>query len=90
MKSNKSYEVNIRPKAKKSLEKITKVDRVRIQAAIELLSRNPHPPASRQLSNSEYFRVRIGDYRILYDVYEDKLIILINDIAHRRMIYQDI
>ena len=47
----------------------------RIQGAIELLSHNPYPPKAAKLSGRDGNRVRVGDYRILYDVIEDRLVI---------------
>jgi mRNA interferase RelE/StbE len=60
----------------------------RVRGAIELLARDPRPPASRQLRGREGRRVRVGDYRILYTVRDEVLLIVVVDIGHRRDIYR--
>ena len=72
------------------LEKLEVKDRLRVYAAIELLSENPRPPLSVRIKGSEFLRVRVGDYRILYSINTGRLIILIIDIGHRREIYRDV
>ena len=82
-----TYQVILRPQAKKSLAKITKREQHRIEIAIDLLSRNPYPPASRKLVNRPEWRVRIGKYRILYEVIDNELVVLVISIGHRSEIY---
>ena len=82
--------VEYRPAAKKSLAKIARQDQLRIYAAIELLQENPRPPASIKIQGSEFFRVRVGDYRILYSVENQRLLVLIIEIGHRREVYRSV
>lgn len=82
-----TYQVILRPQAKKSFSKITKREQHRIEIAIDLLSRNPYPPASRKLVNRPEWRVRIGKYRILYEVIDNELVVLVISIGHRSEIY---
>ncbi|MCX6405145.1 MAG: type II toxin-antitoxin system RelE/ParE family toxin [Actinobacteria bacterium] len=82
-----TYQVILRPQAKKSLSKIPKRERQRIEIAIDLLSTNPYPPASRKLVNRPEWRVRIGKYRILYEVIDNELVVLVISIGHRSEIY---
>ena len=58
----------------------------RIQGAIELLSHNPYPPKATKLSGRDGYRVRVGEYRILYGVIDDRLIIRVVQPSHRREI----
>lgn len=81
------YQVIITPTAQKSLARIEKKMRLRIQGVIELLSQNPTPPAARKLSVRPEYRVRVGDYRILYEIFEDQLIIDVIQVGHRRDVY---
>lgn len=60
----------------------------RIQGAIELLRENPYPPKARKLSGRDGYRVRVGDYRILYDVIDRQLIIWVLKPMHRRDMYR--
>ena len=84
------FSIELKSSARKSLEKLGVKDRLRVYAAIELLSENPHPPFSVRIKGSEFLRVRVGDYRILYSINTGRLVILIIDIGHRREIYRDI
>ena len=56
-----------------------------MQAAIELLADNPRPPAATQLVGGQgEWRVRVGDYRIVYEIRETELIVLVLRLGHRR------
>lgn len=82
------YEVVFRPSARKALEKIPKKDRLRIEGAIELLRSNPYPPAAIKLTERTEYRVRIGNYRVVYDVVKGRLVILVLTIGHRKDVYR--
>ncbi|MEI8149188.1 MAG: type II toxin-antitoxin system RelE/ParE family toxin [Actinomycetes bacterium] len=82
------YQIQIRPQAKKSLDQLDGPLKKRIYAAITLLGENPFPPAARHIANSPYLRVRIGDYRILYHVLDDLLLIELIQIKHRKDAYR--
>lgn len=60
----------------------------RLRAAIDALADDPVPPASKSLTDREGFRVRVGDYRILYTVDVGKLLVCIIEIGNRRDIYR--
>jgi mRNA interferase RelE/StbE len=60
----------------------------RLRGAIELLAVDPRPPASRRLVGRPAYRVRVGDYRILYNVEDDMLVIVVFRLAHRRDAYE--
>ncbi|WP_373692961.1 type II toxin-antitoxin system RelE family toxin [Agromyces silvae] len=61
--------------------------RRRVQAAIELLAETPRPPAAKQLVNSGgAWRVRTGDYRVVYEIHDDRIVVLVLRIGHRREI----
>ena len=63
--------------------------RARLFRAIEALRLDPHPPASKRLKGSETFRLRVGDYRVIYEVGEDsRLRILVLTVGHRREVYR--
>ena len=84
------FSVELKSSARKSLEKLEVKDRLRVYAAIELLSENPRPPFSVRIKGSEFLRVRVGDYRILYSINTGRLVILIIDIGHRREIFREV
>jgi mRNA interferase RelE/StbE len=63
----------------------------RVNAAILALADDPYPPGSRKLHGEEdLYRVRIGDYRILYRVENERLVVLVVNIGHRRDIYRSL
>lgn len=82
------FKIEFQATALKSLERLEKQDQLRIYAAIELLGDNPQPPLAVKIKGSDYFRVRVGDYRILYSIDSGRLIILIIDLGHHREIYR--
>jgi mRNA interferase RelE/StbE len=73
---------------KKDFLKLPANDRLKVVRAIKSLSDNPHPPQARKLTSREEYRLRQGDYRILY-VVEDKIrIVEVRRVRHRREVYR--
>lgn len=84
-----SYQVVLAPAAVRQLRKLDPAARRRVQAAIELLADNPRPPAAKRLVNfAGEWRVRVGDYRIVYDIEDGTLTVLVLTAGHRRDIYR--
>jgi mRNA interferase RelE/StbE len=83
-----AYRIEFRPAALVELRKIDRAMHPRIQGAIALLAQNPRPPASRFLRGREGYRLRVGDYRIIYTINDGVLLIVIVTIGHRRDVYQ--
>ncbi len=83
------YEVELSEVAKKDLAKLNPQVRDRIRLAFRVLSGNPRPPKSIKLMGRSGYRVRVGDYRIIYEIFDKKVIILIMRIGHRREIYKN-
>ncbi|WP_281786517.1 type II toxin-antitoxin system RelE/ParE family toxin [Aurantimicrobium sp. INA4] len=83
-----TYRIELRPAAVRALEKIDHQDRNRIRGAIALLAENPRPPGARALQGRPGFRVRVGDYRILYIIDDDVLLVVVVTLGHRRNVYQ--
>jgi mRNA interferase RelE/StbE len=81
------YRIELRPAAVRALRKLDPQVRRRIQGAIALLAQDPHPPAARALQGRPGLRVRVGDYRILYAVADDVLLVVVITLGHRREIY---
>ncbi len=82
------YSITISKQARKQLRDIPRKDRLRVSGAIELLGDNPIPPKALKLTNRDGYRLRVGDYRIIYIFNSNRLIILIINIAHRSAAYQ--
>ena len=84
-----SYSISWRNSTKKDLRKIQKEYVVRIISAVEKLADNPYPEDSVKLSGSEFtYRIRVADYRILYEVLESSISIEVIKVAHRSDVYK--
>ena len=80
-----SYSASLSPAAARQLRKFDPDVRRRIQAAIELLAENPRPSAATRLvGGAGAWRVRTGDYRVIYEIHDGELLILVLRMAHRR------
>lgn len=82
------YRVFFKKSALKELAALPKRDLGRVLEAIEGLKENPRPPQSKKLSADEKYRLRQGVYRILYTIEDDRLVISIVRVAHRREAYR--
>jgi len=83
-----SYNVLIKRSAAKELEAVPLKDRRRLVARIEALATNPRPAGVQKLSGEEKYRIRQGDYRILYQIVDEDLIVTVVRVGHRRDIYR--
>lgn len=82
-----NYRISIKRSASKEIERIALKDRRRIIEKIRSLASDPRPPGSRKLSGQEKYRVRQGDYRILYLIQDGELIVVVVRVGHRREVY---
>ena len=82
------YDIEFRPAALRELRKIDRSIQPRIQGVISFLAQDPRPPASRQLRGRDGYRLRVGDYRIIYTIDDGVLLIVVVTIGHRREVYQ--
>jgi mRNA interferase RelE/StbE len=82
------YRIELRPAAVRALRKIHPDDKERIQGAIALLGQDPRPPKAIALSGRPGYRVRVGDYRIIYTIQDDVLLVVVVNLGHRRDVYQ--
>ena len=83
-----SYSIEIKRSAAKELAELPKQDRLRVIARIENLAHDPRPSGSEKLSGQERYRVRQGDYRILYEIHDHVLVVMVVRIGHRREVYR--
>jgi mRNA interferase RelE/StbE len=82
------HRIEFRPAALRELRKIDRQVQPRIQGAITLLAQDPRPPASRPLRGRPGYRLRVGDYRVIYTIDDGVLLIVVITIGHRRDVYQ--
>jgi len=83
------YSVEIARQAIKSIAKLPRQEQQRIRAAIDLLADEPRPPGCVALSGEDSaYRVRVGDHRIVYEVFDKRLVIQVVRVGHRRDAYR--
>lgn len=86
-----SYKLEYKNSVKKELRKLNKPDRIAIIGKIELLKDESHPEGSAKLKGSQdLYRFRHGDYRVIYQIQKQVVIITIIRIGHRRDIYKNL
>mgnify|MGYP003948256825 CR=1 FL=1 len=85
-----NYKIKITATAEKFLKKIPKKDLQKVIETIQVLAISPFPDGCRKLRGEEdFYRVRQGNYRIIYEVIDNKLIVLVLKIGHRKDIYKN-
>ena len=85
------YSIEFRPAVLKSLKQFPKKDLVRIKKRIEDLAANPPAHETTKMKgNNDFHKIRSGDYRIIYEIQGQRLVILIVKIGHRKDVYRNI
>lgn len=83
------YQVDFKPSAAREFRKLSKDTAERISKKIDSLADDPFPYGYTEMKGSQsFYRVKVGDYRVIYTVEHDELLILIVTIGHRREIYR--
>lgn len=83
------YRIEFKRSAAKVLKKIPKRDRKRIRDKIDSLSESlPEPNITKMKGDNPFHRIRVGDYRIIYEIQDEILLILVLKIGHRKDIYR--
>lgn len=84
-----TYSIEFRPSVLKSLKRLPKQDLVKIKNKIDSLSKNlPDPTTTKLKDNNPFHRIRAGNYRIIYEINNNKLVVLVVKIGHRKDIYK--
>lgn len=82
------YRIEILKQADKHLRSLPINYRHAISQAIQNLSTNPRPDGCKKLKDTEFYRIRIGPYRVIYTIHDDILLIVVIRIGHRKDIYR--
>jgi mRNA interferase RelE/StbE len=82
-----AWQVSILPPAAKKLSKLDRPVAKRIGKAISGLAQNPRPAGCKKLVSVDAWRIRIGDWRVIYQIQDRRLIVLVVRIGHRREVY---
>ncbi len=83
------YSVKLSPHARRDLKSLPREAQTRIAAAIDALAETPRPSNVKKLAGSgNTYRIRTGDYRLVYEIEDDVLLVLVLRIGHRRGVYR--
>lgn len=83
------YRVEVARRALKTIATLPRKEQQRIRAIIELLAENPRPPGCVAIVGElSVYRVRSGDYRVIYEVFDDRLLVQVVRVGHRREVYR--
>ncbi|MGV8075079.1 MAG: type II toxin-antitoxin system RelE/ParE family toxin [Syntrophobacteraceae bacterium] len=82
------YELLIERSAQKQLSRIAQPARDRIVTTVRELAEEPRPVGVKKLAGREAWRIRVGDYRIIYEIHDQLLTVLVVSIGHRRDVYR--
>ena len=84
-----AYTIKFRPAVEKNLRTLPRRELLRIKRKIEALAENlPDPATTKMKGGNNFHKIRAGDYRIIYEIHEDALVILVVKIGHRKDIYK--
>jgi len=84
----KVYTVEIAPAVKKRIKRVPNADKKKILDTIESLGQDPRPNGYKKLIGySEFFRFRVGNYRIIYQIHDEILIVAVVEVVDRRDAY---
>lgn len=84
-----AYEVRLKPSAATKLRKLPREAQQRVAKRLDGLGADPRPPGCERLAGlGSLYRVRVGDYRIVYEIQDDVLVVLVITIGHRREVYR--
>lgn len=87
----KRYELKLKPAAEHGLSKLTGDDLRKVVARLRALVENPRPPGSIKLQGGgDLYRIRSGDYRIIYEIEDDRSVVRVVSVGNRRDIYRDL
>lgn len=83
------YRIEFSPKAEREFKKLPRPVQVRLKTRIDVLAEEPLPPGAEKLSGEDrLFRIRVGDYRIIYANEDEVLLVLVVKVGHRRDVYR--
>ncbi|GAC1640756.1 MAG: type II toxin-antitoxin system RelE/ParE family toxin [Herpetosiphon sp.] len=80
--------VNISPRARRALTRIPNPDYGRIIVAINTLANDPRPPGCKTIVGSPYWRIRIGNYRVIYEIDDAELVVTVIEVGQRGDVYR--
>jgi mRNA interferase RelE/StbE len=86
--THRSYIVSLTPRAERALKKLPAAVSRRLVAQMEVLETDPRPNGATKLTDTDLYRIRDGDYRIIYTIDDGKLMVLVVHLGNRRDVYR--
>ena len=83
-----NYRVILSRSARKQMERISGEIETRVLARLSELEINPRPPGCKKLKNRDAWRIRVGDYRVIYEIHDKILQVIVVTVGHRREVYR--
>jgi mRNA interferase RelE/StbE len=84
-----AYRVEVAPAAKRAIDGLDPAIRKRVLRALAGLERDPFPSGAIKLAGGDgFFRIRVGDWRIVYEIERNRLVVLVLKVGHRREVYR--
>lgn len=83
-----SYRIEIARPAQKQVAALDGSVRSRVIDAIRDLAADPHPPGSIKMTGREAWRIRVGNYRVIYEIHDAVLLVNVVEVGHRREVYR--
>jgi len=83
------YRLRLKKSAAKEIENLPKKDCARVVGAIQKLLDDPYGQNIQKLSGQEKYRIRVGNYRVLYEIINDELVVMVVKVAHRKDVYRN-
>jgi mRNA interferase RelE/StbE len=82
-----NYNLIIRPKAERQLDRLSADVQARIRAAMGRLQNNPRPPGCLKMATGDRWRIRVGQYRVVYEIDDAARTVTVTDVGHRSDVY---
>jgi len=83
------YRIELTHSAQRDLASLPRKARTRLGAKIDALAQNPRPHGSKKLKGEEnQYRIRVGEYRVIYSIFDDRLVVLVLRIGDRKSVYR--
>jgi len=82
------YTIQYKPAASRQIAKLNKSIQARLKPKIKALANNPRPHGAKKLQGYENrYRIRVGDYRIIYEIWDNALVVIVTEVGHRSRVY---
>lgn len=83
-----TYRVEILPSARRQIKKLPSDVQIKVRQAIVELTSEPRPISALKLTGRNAYRIRLGNYRVIYEIYDEVLIVTVVAVGHRRDVYR--